>query len=77
LSKQVKKLSKRLSKTKDVFNSLKKGSKIHDTWYGNGVVVKTLKTRIHIKLYSSDEIYSYDKAHVNGFIKLGYYRPSK
>jgi len=65
-----------MNKTHGDFLKLKKGQRVYDTWYGPGVVERVLKTRIRIRLFhpnvfSPNPIWSYDKAHVNGFIKIG------
>jgi hypothetical protein len=43
---------------------LKRKQRVYDRWwrYRHGVVVKILKTRIHVR-WSDGEIWSYDKAH--------------
>lgn len=62
----------RASMRRRVFNSLKVGMRVHDTWYGNGVVLEKTQRRICIRLYKKRVTWSYDVAHVEGFIRKGF-----
>jgi hypothetical protein len=58
-------------KYKTVFEGLKKNKIVHDTWYGNGKVLKVTTRSAYIYLNKDQQTHRYDREHVNGFIKLG------
>ena len=58
-------------KTIDTFKTLKPNMKIHDTWYGNGKVLKIKKNTAIIFLDEKNDSWSYDREHINEFIKKG------
>ncbi|HBI02299.1 MAG TPA: hypothetical protein DDY18_11835 [Flavobacterium sp.] len=56
------------------FRGYKVGTKVHDTWYGNGKVIKRTPRRLHIKLVSETEVWAYDSDHVKTFVRKGHKR---
>lgn len=51
------------------FVGFRPGTKVADTWYGPGKVVKRTPRRLHVKLASETEIWKYDAEHVEHFIR--------
>lgn len=56
------------------FRGFKVGTKVHDTWYGNGTVVKRTPRRLHIKLIAENQVWAYDGEHVSVFVRKGWKR---
>lgn len=52
----------------------KPGTKVHDTWYGNGIVTKRTKRRLFVKMAHEIEVWEYDATHVREFVRKGYKR---
>lgn len=63
-----------MSTDKSMFKQLKVGKRVHDVWYGPGVVKKLTQRSAYIYLnrnvFGESSTERYDIEHVNHFIKL-------